>query len=210
MDGEAGSCQLLYTFGGDDQDYIAEDTFAHSRWVPGLEIGRKAAASVTFCIVALQLIIDVGFGHEYHRSLTLGSGDSIGSFMLVRGDNWNKLFDTCGVMFPKEKVFTEWLYGWMSAHDMSDRMLTPCDGCKGEEPEAVALDAVYVSVARSTLLKNDSLFSVCISLSFTMNLFAYLHLQMQSRPPACTPSVSKATPGVVMCAHRRASRSINI
>jgi hypothetical protein len=112
----------------------------------------------------LQLIIDVGFGHEYYRSLTLGCGLSISSFILSTGANWNARFDTCGVLFPKEKVLSEWLLGWMSAHNMSERMLTPCGGCKGE-PKAVAMDAVYVSVSRDTLLKNGGLFSVCIPFS---------------------------------------------
>ena len=53
-DGAAGSCQLLYTFGGDKQDYIAEDTFAHSRWVPSLKNCQQSSSPglILYCCIA--------------------------------------------------------------------------------------------------------------------------------------------------------------
>jgi len=118
------------------------------------------AKSRLFC---LQLIIDVAFGHDFMRSLTVGMGQSMSSFLLVVGDSWDRMYGDSGVVFPKEGVFTEWIYGWASAHKMSANMLTACVGC-GLAPKAVAIDAVYASVSRSTLDSHgkENLFSVCI------------------------------------------------
>jgi hypothetical protein len=118
------------------------------------------AKSRLFC---LQLVIDVAFGHDFMQSLTVGMGQSISSFLLVAGDSWNQMYSDSGVLFPKEGVFTEWIYGWASAHKMSANMLAACMGC-GRSPKAIGIDAVYASVSRSTLDSHgkENLFSVCI------------------------------------------------
>lgn len=111
----------------------------------------------------VQLVIDATFGLLYYDSITEGHGESISSFVYTWTRNWNHTHPFCGFVFPKEKVFTEWLWGWMSANDISKNLLQQCPGCKPGECKAVGIDACYVAVARSTL-SGKQLFSVCVLL----------------------------------------------
>ena len=155
------------------------------------------------------------------RSLTVGMGQSMSSFLLVVGDSWDRMYGDSGVVFPKEGVFTEWIYGWASAHKMSANMLTACVGC-GLAPKAVAIDAVYASVSRSTLDSHgkENLFSVCILRclfgldSNRLNCDRFMGLlicssfcrivQRHTRQQNAGPGVSEWVP----VAHRRQQRSV--
>lgn len=120
------------------------------------------------CLIA-QLIIDAAFGWLYYDSITEGHGESISSFLYTWTRNWNHTHPFCGFVFPKEKVLTEWLWGWMSANDISKHLLQQCPGCKPGECKAVGIDACYVAVARSTL-SGKQLFSVCVLLLCSVSI----------------------------------------
>ena len=55
--------------------------------------------------------------------------------------------------------FTEWCFGWMSAHEMSSNMLTQCPVCK-DSPDEIGIDCIYVGCSRSKLKDRSDLFSV--------------------------------------------------
>ena len=120
-----------------------------------------------------QLVIDAAFGWLYYDSITEGHGESVSSFLHTWTRNWNHTHPFCGFVFPKEKVFTEWLWGWMSANDISKNLLQQCPGCKPGECKAVGIDACYVAVARSTL-SGKQLFSVCVLLIQCQIQFIYM------------------------------------
>jgi hypothetical protein len=108
----------------------------------------------------LQLVIDAAFGWLFFKKVTAGHGDSVSSFLASNGKNWDVCNANSGVQFPKERVFTEWLWGWMSANDLSADLRKQCPACGGS-CKAIGIDACYVAVSRSTL-SGKNLFSVCI------------------------------------------------
>jgi len=104
----------------------------------------------------LQLVIDAAFGWIFYKRVCDGHGDSVSGFLSSTGANWNVCNSNSGVIFPKEKVFAEWLWGWLSANDISANPIQQCPICK-DKCKAVGIDAVYVAVARSTLAGKDLL-----------------------------------------------------
>jgi hypothetical protein len=182
-------CDILYTYGDDNQDYIFEDSFAHSQTVC-LSLSFIWAPHMTLfgMFLIVQLVIDAAFGWLYYDSITEGYGESISSFLYTWTRNWNHTHPFCGFVFPKEKVITEWMWGWMSANDISKNLLQQCPGCKPGECKAVGIDACYVAVARSTL-SGKQLFSVCVLLLLLCDhsmhvIYVYLMMSYADTPGA--------------------------
>ena len=82
---------------------------------------------VLYFLSVLQLVIDAAFGWIFYKRVCDGHGDSVSGFLSSTGVNWNVCNSNSGVIFPKEKVFAEWLWGWLSANDISIQADEVCE-----------------------------------------------------------------------------------